>query len=401
MTGQGILLVGMMTEAVVTPFLSDRDLALQNVRYVMNAASGLTEDFHPAARRLHPDPGEAGASEAVDLLERIVHDSDAAGDPPLLAGHRGRHVRPDEATRERGGKGLDGVVERADGYDNPRHHGPRRGVPAGPAARHVEAAKEVEPLSGNIIRPYGDTTGDGMVQLSFTLPAPARQARRGGCPAARPEDGSRPGPDRAHQGDGPGLHLLRRLRKRPPPRQPRRRARRGARVPAPVGQGGECGDPKDAAPPARRRRGLHRHRRPHGRHRRDPQHQGLRRGEGPRVLPRDHGGQPRSPGARPGPRRPREGGEADAVLVSQVVTQKDAHIHNTTQMSAAFREAYPAGTVPILVAGGPRFEEGSEASLGHRSDLRPWTTPVGGRELPRPRDDRPERQAGHERASST
>ena len=45
LTGQGILLVGMMTEAVVTPWLSDRDLALQNVRYVMNAAGGLPEDF--------------------------------------------------------------------------------------------------------------------------------------------------------------------------------------------------------------------------------------------------------------------------------------------------------------------------------------------------------------------
>jgi beta-lysine 5,6-aminomutase beta subunit len=56
--------------------------------------------------------------------------------------------------------------------------------------------------------------------------------------------------------------------------------------------------------------------------------------------------------------------KADAVLISQVVTQKDAHIHNTMQMSAAFREAYPAGQVPVLVAGGPRFEEGSEARLG-------------------------------------
>lgn len=47
MTGQGILLVGMMTEAVVTPFLSDRDIALQNVRYVLDAADGLTEDSVP------------------------------------------------------------------------------------------------------------------------------------------------------------------------------------------------------------------------------------------------------------------------------------------------------------------------------------------------------------------
>jgi beta-lysine 5,6-aminomutase beta subunit len=54
--------------------------------------------------------------------------------------------------------------------------------------------------------------------------------------------------------------------------------------------------------------------------------------------------------------------QADAVLVSQVVTQKDAHLHNTAQMSAAFREAYPAGRVPLLVVGGPRFEEGSAAT---------------------------------------
>ena len=27
-------------------------------------------------------------------------------------------------------------------------------------------------MSGQIIRPYGDTTGDGQVQVSFTLPVP-------------------------------------------------------------------------------------------------------------------------------------------------------------------------------------------------------------------------------------
>ena len=34
--------------------------------------------------------------------------------------------------------------------------------------------------------------------------------------------------------------------------------------------------------------------------------------------------------------------KADAVLVSQVVTQRDAHLLNTQEMSAAFREAYPS-----------------------------------------------------------
>ena len=67
--------------------------------------------------------------------------------------------------------------------------------------------------------------------------------------------------------------------------------------------------------------------------------------------------------------------QADAVLVSQVVTQKDAHIHNTTTMSAAFREAFPKGKVPLLVVGGPRFEEGSAGALGVDRVFGRGTTP--------------------------
>jgi len=66
---------------------------------------------------------------------------------------------------------------------------------------------------------------------------------------------------------------------------------------------------------------------------------------------------------------------ADAVLVSQVVTQRDAHIHNTTAMSAAFREAYPAGTAPLLVVGGPRFEESAAGALGVDRVFGKGTTP--------------------------
>jgi len=66
---------------------------------------------------------------------------------------------------------------------------------------------------------------------------------------------------------------------------------------------------------------------------------------------------------------------ADAVLVSQVVTQRDAHLHNTMQMSAAFREAYPSDQVPLLVVGGPRFEEGSAERLGVDRIFGKGTTP--------------------------
>ncbi len=67
--------------------------------------------------------------------------------------------------------------------------------------------------------------------------------------------------------------------------------------------------------------------------------------------------------------------KADAVLVSQVVTQRDAHVHNTKEMSAAFREAYPAGQVPLLVVGGPRFDETATSELGVDRIFGRGTTP--------------------------
>src|SRR5207247_8329889 len=52
MTGQSILLVGMMTEGINTPFVSDRDLALESVSSVRPAAGLLGEQFRPAAGSL-------------------------------------------------------------------------------------------------------------------------------------------------------------------------------------------------------------------------------------------------------------------------------------------------------------------------------------------------------------
>jgi beta-lysine 5,6-aminomutase beta subunit len=66
---------------------------------------------------------------------------------------------------------------------------------------------------------------------------------------------------------------------------------------------------------------------------------------------------------------------ADAVLVSQVVTQRDAHLSNTREMSAAFREALPAPRRPLLVVGGPRFDELMAAELGVDRIFGRGTTP--------------------------
>jgi beta-lysine 5,6-aminomutase beta subunit len=67
--------------------------------------------------------------------------------------------------------------------------------------------------------------------------------------------------------------------------------------------------------------------------------------------------------------------KADAVLVSQVVTQRDVHLHNTRELAAAFREALPAGRRPLLVVGGPRFDELMAGELGVDRIFGRGTTP--------------------------
>jgi beta-lysine 5,6-aminomutase beta subunit len=67
--------------------------------------------------------------------------------------------------------------------------------------------------------------------------------------------------------------------------------------------------------------------------------------------------------------------QADAVLVSQVVTQRDAHLLNTREMSAAFAEAFQREDRPLLVVGGPRFDEAMAGELGVDRIFGRGTTP--------------------------
>src|SRR3954447_16308335 len=115
LTGQSILLVGMMTEAVVTPWLSDRDLALQNVRYVMNAAGNLHEDFRPAPDGFIAERARKVLAESIELLERIIAHEGRHGLLEAIAdGTFGLMKRPADA-----GRGLDGVAKKAADYYNP------------------------------------------------------------------------------------------------------------------------------------------------------------------------------------------------------------------------------------------------------------------------------------------
>ena len=71
---------------------------------------------------------------------------------------------------------------------------------------------------------------------------------------------------------------------------------------------------------------------------------------------------------------------ADAILVSQVVTQRDAHLTSAREVAvalgeAALGEAPAGGRRPLLVVGGPRFDPAAAAGLGVDKIFGRGTTP--------------------------
>jgi beta-lysine 5,6-aminomutase alpha subunit len=111
LTGQDIILLGMMTEGIHTPFLSDRDLALENAEYVFGGAAAL-------AGELRFEPGglvERRANQVLEETRQMLHKvADIGMFAAIEAGMFADTVRTPE-----GGKGLDGVIERGEGYVNP------------------------------------------------------------------------------------------------------------------------------------------------------------------------------------------------------------------------------------------------------------------------------------------
>lgn len=66
--------------------------------------------------------------------------------------------------------------------------------------------------------------------------------------------------------------------------------------------------------------------------------------------------------------------DADAILVSQTVTQKDAHIRNFTELTELL-EAENLRNRFILVAGGPRITNDLAVELGYDAGFGPGTVP--------------------------
>jgi hypothetical protein len=111
LTGQDIILLGMMTEGIHTPFLSDRDLALENARYVFGGASAL-------AGELRFEPGGLVEWRAAQVLEECRQMLRKIADIGMFEAIEAG-MFADTVRSRTGGRGLDGVITRARGYANP------------------------------------------------------------------------------------------------------------------------------------------------------------------------------------------------------------------------------------------------------------------------------------------
>ena len=111
LTGQGVQLLGMMTEAIHTPHIADRSLAIENAQYIFGAIRNLADELELAPDSFINRRANSVLTEAADFLERV----EAEG--LFVAMARGEFA--DIKRPENGGKGLDGVFRRSEDYYNP------------------------------------------------------------------------------------------------------------------------------------------------------------------------------------------------------------------------------------------------------------------------------------------
>jgi D-Lysine 5,6-aminomutase TIM-barrel domain of alpha subunit len=111
LTQQEILLIGMMTEGIHTPFLSDRDLAIENARYMVRTAGRMADEWWPPPDGRVRARAQQVLAETVELLRRVA---DIGMFEAIRAG-----AFADTSRAPDGGHGLDGVIEADQSYFNP------------------------------------------------------------------------------------------------------------------------------------------------------------------------------------------------------------------------------------------------------------------------------------------
>ncbi len=110
-TGQGIELLGMLTEAIHTPYLQDRHLAIENALYVHNAMAGFADEIEFRKGGVIQKRAQQVLSETMEMLKDVKKRGLFTA---IETGMFAEIKRPRD-----GGKGFDGVYEKSAGYYNP------------------------------------------------------------------------------------------------------------------------------------------------------------------------------------------------------------------------------------------------------------------------------------------
>ncbi|MBI9014143.1 MAG: lysine 5,6-aminomutase subunit alpha [Clostridiales bacterium] len=111
MTNQGLQLLGMLTEAIHTPFLQDRALSIENAKYVFNNMKDMGEEIEFKKDGMIQKRAQTVLAESVKMLNDIKEE----GLTNSIAQGKFAEVKRTMTS----GKGLDGVVKKDDQYFNP------------------------------------------------------------------------------------------------------------------------------------------------------------------------------------------------------------------------------------------------------------------------------------------
>ncbi|MDY0103829.1 MAG: lysine 5,6-aminomutase subunit alpha [Lentimicrobium sp.] len=110
-TGQGIQLLGMMTEAIHTPFMSDRAVAIENARYIFSNMKNIGDEVEFKEDGIIRKRAQHVLDEAIELLGRVKKEG--------LFSSLEKGIFGDVKRSKTGGKGLQGVVQKSAEYSNP------------------------------------------------------------------------------------------------------------------------------------------------------------------------------------------------------------------------------------------------------------------------------------------
>lgn len=110
-THQGIQLLGMPTEAIHTPFMSDRYLSIENARYIFSNMKSIGDEVEFKEDGIIRNRAKEVLDKAIALLEAIRREG------LFTALEKG--IFADVKRPKNGGKGLEGVAPKGENYYNP------------------------------------------------------------------------------------------------------------------------------------------------------------------------------------------------------------------------------------------------------------------------------------------